>query len=127
MPIPDVVFSSLSPAWQQLVRLMQSLRHGRLRNVVVRDGEPTFDPPPTAVRVVKLDRPNQKHPTIETADFPLRREVLDLVAHVRAMKQGTIERLEIVNGMPQLAEVAELVAPAGPPVTRPTSTREPRH
>lgn len=122
MATPDVMFSSLSPACQRLVRLMQSLRHGRLRKVVVRDGEPAFDPPPTAVRVVKLDRPNQRHPTIEAADFPLRREVLDLLAQMRAVEDGTIERLEIVDGMPVLAEVAEPV-PAG--ALPRTLTREP--
>jgi hypothetical protein len=121
MGVPDVTFSSLSPSFQRLVRLMQSIRHGRLRNLVIRDGEPCFDPPPTAVRLVKLDRANTPHPAAAETDFPLRREVLDLVAHVRGVKDGTIERLEVVDGMPVLVELAEPIAPV--PVNRTTSTR----
>jgi hypothetical protein len=128
MGVPDVTFSSLSPSFQRLVRLMQSICHGRLRNLVIRNGEPTFDPPPTAVRVLKLDRPNACHPGAAAEDFPVRREVLDLIAQVRGVRNGTIERLEVVNGMPQLAEVAEPVAPPEPAPARPaTSTPRSRH
>ena len=125
MPTPDVMFSSLAPAFQRLVRLMQSIRHGRLRNVVIRHGEPTFDPPPTAVRVLKLDRPNVAHPAGAGEQFPVRREVLDLITQVRAVKNGTIERLEIVDGMPSLLELAEPVAPAAarPTTSTPRSAR----
>jgi hypothetical protein len=121
MGSPDVTFSSLTPSFQRLVRLMQSIRHGRLRNLIILDGEPSFDPPPTAVRVLKLDRPNVCYPAAACEDFPLRREVLDLITQIRGVMNGTIERLEVVNGMPQLVEVAEPVAPAN--VLPTTSTR----
>jgi hypothetical protein len=125
MATPDVMFSSLSPAFQRLVRLMQLIRHGRLRNLVIHDGEPTFDPPPTAVRVLKLDRPNVVHRAAASTDFPVRREILDLITQIRGIKAGTIERLEIVDGMPVLVELAEPVAPA--PVHPTTSTRPSVH
>jgi hypothetical protein len=121
MGAPDVTYSSLSPSFQRLVRLMQSIRHGRLKNLVIRDGEPAFDPAPTAVRLVKLGRPNTPHPAAAETDFPLRREVLDLVAHVRGVKDGVIERLEVQDGIPKWAEVAEPVTPASD--RPPTSTR----
>jgi hypothetical protein len=73
------------------------------------------------VRVLQLDRPNPPHPAAAAADFPIRREVLDLINQIRAMKEGTIERLEILNGLPKWAEVAEPVTPAAARPT--TSTR----
>jgi hypothetical protein len=122
MGAPDIMFSTLPQSFQRLVRLMQSIRHGRLRNLVIHNGEPAFDPPPTAVRVLKLDRPNVSHPSFEDADFPVRREVLDLITQMRGIRHGTIERLEIVNGMPALVELAEPVTPAA---ARPTTSTRP--
>jgi hypothetical protein len=71
------------------------------------------------VRVLKLDRPNDLHPAAGEADFPLRREVLDLISQVRGIKEGVVERLEVVDGMPKLVELAEPVAETRPK----TSTR----
>jgi hypothetical protein len=122
MGAPDIMFSTLPQSFQRLVRLMQSIRHGRVRDLVINNGEPVFDPPTTAVRVLKLDRANVSHPAAGDADFPVRREVLDLITQMRGIRHGTIERLEIMDGMPTLLELAEPVAPA---MARPTTLTRP--
>src|SRR5688572_13538448 len=125
---PDLTFSSLPLPFQQLIRLMQSMRHGRLLHLAIRDGLPVLDPPPTFVRTLKLDRPpSANEPGVTTSpEFPLRQEVVNLVLELRGVKEGTVERLEVMNGLPVLAELAE---PLARPWRRPdtTSTRTPTH
>jgi hypothetical protein len=107
MATSDVTFMSLSLSSQRLVKAMQSIRYGWLRHLAIHNGEPVFDPPPIAVRVLKLDRRRTMPLPSDRGDFPVRRQILDLLTVLKAMKQGTIERLEIVDGLPVLAEVAE--------------------
>ncbi len=111
MGAPDPMFSSLTPAERNLIRLIQSIDRGRLHHLTVCNGQPSFEAPLTAVRLIDLRRPKTRSQPvttpIETVDFALRREVMDLIFQIRAMKYGMIERLEVLHGLPTSAEVAE--------------------
>ena len=128
MAAPDPVLSTLPPAYRRLVRLMQSIGDGRLRHLHVRDGEPAFDPPPTAVRVLRLGRRNRGAPRSAPVpaaagrEFALRRGVPELVALLRGVDRGTVERLEVADGLPVLVELAEAVAAEGGHRTTSTPT-----
>jgi hypothetical protein len=43
----DVVTkAALTPARKRLIELMQEINYGRIESLMVRNGEPVFDPPP---------------------------------------------------------------------------------
>jgi hypothetical protein len=132
MSAPDPIFSSLTAAERNLVRLMQSIGCGRLRHLTVKDGQPTFQPPLTAVRIVNLRKVHlaRSQPvtvmgtSYPTTDFSLRREVINLLTQIRAMKSGIIDRLEILHGLPTAVEIGEPLALASTSLP-PTSTPSP--
>lgn len=121
MGAPDPMFSSLSAAERNLVRLLQSIQTGRIRHLSIRQGQPSLEAPMTVVRVLRLrpDLTATRSPTAladPSTDFLLRAEVVEMFRQTRAVTDGMIERLEVVDGLPTLIELAE---PATHP---PTST-----
>ena len=52
----------LSPGRQRLVELMQQIQFGRIHDLPVRGGEPVFEPPPRAVKTVKIAGRNAPRP-----------------------------------------------------------------
>ncbi|MBN1606478.1 MAG: hypothetical protein JW940_07580 [Polyangiaceae bacterium] len=101
---------SLSPPRQRLVELSQKINFGVIENLVVRDGEPLFNPPPRVVRAVKLGGENGPRPEYALRDFALRAEVRELFAHLDALGEGTVRRLEVKHGLPFRMEIEEVVA-----------------
>ena len=51
---PSRCKSSLSSGRARLVELMEQLCFGRIENLIIRGGEPTFDPPPKVSRDVQV-------------------------------------------------------------------------
>jgi hypothetical protein len=95
-------FSDLSPARKALVRLFQSVNFGQIIGLAIRDGEPVFlDPEPTVLVDVKLDGDEGERPEADLADFTLRQEVRRFLAHLEQLKNGTVERVELRNGIPR--------------------------
>lgn len=92
--------SSLTPARQCLVTVMQRLRYGKILDLVVRDGEPVLDPPPEVVQEVRFSasRTRPEHPRSE--DFSLKSPVIDLFRRLTKLGNGTIDILEVQNGLP---------------------------
>jgi hypothetical protein len=103
----DVKFSTLSPPRRRLVRLMQSLRYGRLHDLVVGGGEPVFEPAPRIVRTVRLRDGafNDPPPQAEAADFAVCAEVLALLRHLDQLRNGRILRVDVVHGVPTFFEL----------------------
>ena len=92
--------AALPPARAHLVELMQELNYGHLEDLVVRDGEPVFDPPPRVVHDVKFCAENSPRPEVSREDFTLKAKVCDLFAQMEAMGSGIIIRLEVQAGLP---------------------------
>ncbi|MGQ9677527.1 MAG: hypothetical protein ACUVX1_17840 [Chloroflexota bacterium] len=69
--------SSLSHQQTRLIELMQELDFGQVRDLVARDGEPVFDPPPRVVREVKFGSENGPRPEAAKGDFALKAQVRD--------------------------------------------------
>jgi len=94
-------FAQLSPARQQLVRLLQTINYGRIEDLLVRDGDPIFEPSPVVVVDAKLYRDDGPRPEVGLADFVLRDDVRRLMARLDHAKNGTIQRLEVRAGIPR--------------------------
>lgn len=105
-----VALASLPPAGERLVRLMQELNFGQVRDLVVRDGEPVFDPPPRVVREVKFGGENGPRPEAAKADFALKVQVRELFAQLEALGDGLVECIEVKHGLPFKMTVEEVTA-----------------
>jgi len=99
--------SSLSPSKAHLVKLMQRINHGCIKELVVREGEPVLDPPPRVIRSVKFGGENGARPESAKGDFVLKEQVLDLFEWMKSMQNGVIRHLEIKHGLPFRMDVEE--------------------
>jgi hypothetical protein len=92
--------SSLSPARQRLIELLQATNFGRIENLHVRNGEPVFDPPPRIVHEIKFGGENDPRRELTAADFPLKAQVIELFARCDQIGNGVIETLSVKHGLP---------------------------
>lgn len=90
----------LSEPRRRLVRLMQRLLFGRIEDLLVRRGEPVFDPPPTTIREHKFGGENGPHPKVRADNFLLKDQVVDLFRQLDALGDGVIAVLEVKHGLP---------------------------
>jgi len=103
----SVALASLPPAGERLVRLMQELNFGQVRDLVIRDGEPVFDPPPRLVREVKFGGENGPRPEAAKGDFALKAQVRELLARLESLGDGIVECIEVKHGLPFRMTVEE--------------------
>jgi hypothetical protein len=96
----EVKKSSLSPAGQRLVALMQSVNFGEIRDLHVRDGQPLFLPAPAVVRLVKLGADNRPRPECEGSDFLIKSQILELLEELGRFGNGRVLRIGIKHGIP---------------------------
>jgi hypothetical protein len=100
--------SSLSAAQKRLLETMQKMNFGRIEDLTIRGGEPAFSPPPRIVKDVKLGATdNGSRPELESDDFALKREHIELFENLRRLGDGTIEAIEIKSGLPFMLTVEE--------------------
>ena len=104
-------FSDLSPARQTLVRLCQDVNFGQILDLQVTSGEPIWDPGPTILTEVRLDIEEGPRPERELPDFQLSSEIRRLVRYLNQIKDGTITKIEIRDGLPRRLVVASCRAP----------------
>lgn len=95
-----VTKATLSPQRRRLVEMMQGLNFGRVEGLIVRDGEPVFDPPPRVLREVKLCAENGPRPEVGKEEFALKAQVRGLFAQIEVMGDGVIPCLEVKHGLP---------------------------
>jgi hypothetical protein len=105
--------SELSVPRQALARLCQSLNYGQVLELVVRNGEPIFDPEPNILVEVKLDgNGDGQRQEADLPDFALREELCRLMACLDRLKNGRIERIEVRAGVPRLIVMRRPLAEA---------------
>ena len=93
--------SQLSPSRQALVQLCQTINHGSIEDLDVRQSEPVFDPFPVMLKDVKLDADEQRRPELDLRDFALSDEVIRLMNLLDKMESGSIRRIEVRGGLPR--------------------------
>ena len=101
---------SLPPERQQLIREMQRINFGQLKSLAVRGGQPVFEPLPGIVREHKFCGDNGPRAELETADFLLKQQVVELFAFFDQLQNGVIDVLEIKHGLPFRMIVTEVPA-----------------
>ena len=92
--------SSLSPARQRLLRLMQTVNFGRIEQLRVSGGDPVFAPPPRVIREIKFGAENGPRPEQDLSDFTLKTQHCELFATLDRMGDRTVESLEVQHGLP---------------------------
>ena len=93
--------SSLSTPQKRLLEILQKVNYGRVEDLSIRGGEPMFSPPPRIVRDVKLGAAdNGARPELESTDFALKREHVELFESLGRLADGTIECIEVKAGLP---------------------------
>jgi hypothetical protein len=94
-------FSQLSPERQALVRILQAVNFGEIRDVHIREGNPIADDASAVLLDAKLDAEEIPRPELHLDDFELRAEVGRLMSRLDELKDGTIRRLEVRAGIPR--------------------------
>jgi hypothetical protein len=93
--------SSLSIAQMHLLEMMQRLNYGRIERLSLHDGQPVFTPGPRIVKDIKLAAAdNGVRAEINSPDFYLKCEHIELFKHLRAIGNGIIESIEVKAGLP---------------------------
>jgi hypothetical protein len=96
-----VTKSSLSTRQKQLLETMQKMNFGRIEGLLIRGGEPIFEPPPRITKDVKFGSgDNSARPEFAVNDFALKREHIELFEHLQQVGDGRIESIEIKAGLP---------------------------
>ena len=122
LPARGLRFSQLSVPRRALVRLCQTIDHGCIENLEVKNSEPIFDPLPVMLKDVKLDSDEGPRPELALEDFAVSDEVFRLITLLDEMKCGTIRRVEVRAGIPRrivfralLTEVRSPLPQTAPP------------
>ena len=107
--MPETAKASLTKPRQRLVTLMQHISFGKIEDLLVRNGDPVFDPSPRVIRSIKLGGKNCPRPEIGLADFVLKAAVLDLFHHLDELGTGSIAAIEVCDGIPIHLRVQETI------------------
>ena len=92
--------SELTRASRHLLQLLSRVGFGRIENLLIRGGQPKWVPKPRVLRSVKLGIRTPPEPPRRTGDFQLRRQHIELLDLLDQLQDGTIARLDIVDGLP---------------------------
>ena len=92
--------STVSPARQHLIEMMQDVHYGTIEGLGVRGGEPVLEPAPRAVRDLVLGKFERAHPARALPDFELRDALIDLFELFDREQDIDIDRLTIQAGLP---------------------------
>jgi hypothetical protein len=96
-----VTKGGLSEPRQRLVEIMQRINFGRIENLMIRAGEPAFDPAPKIIRDIKLGG-GENGPRAELArdDFALKSQVVEMFAHLSRLDDGSVAVIHVAHGLP---------------------------
>jgi len=101
--------SSLSPARKSLLELMQKINFGRIEGLLIDDGEPVLNSSFRIVRKIRFGAENCPRREFKANDFVLKTQVVDFFIQLEHLKNGTVNGLEIKDGLPCLMNVEETV------------------
>lgn len=95
-----IQLKSLTPPRQRLIRMMQQLNFGQIRNLQLLRGEPVLGPPLTTVEDVKLDGQKGPRPEHTLSDFILKDQHLELFKEFDRIGTGYLDELTVRHGLP---------------------------
>lgn len=92
--------SGLSVQRRRLLETMQRLNFGRIENLAVRAGEPTFGPGLRIVQDIKIGGENGPRPELACDDFALKSQFAELFDHLCRLGDGSVAMIEVKHGLP---------------------------
>jgi hypothetical protein len=93
-------FSELSGLRQAFIRQCQRMGFGKIVGLVVCDCEPVIGAQTEVLLDVKLDSAETRRPEQDLSDFVLCAEMVRLFHKLDAIRNGTIEHVEVRAGIP---------------------------
>jgi len=84
---------------------MQRLNFGRIEDLVVRGGEPVFDPAPRVIQKVKIGGENGPRTEFSTTDFLLKKQMIELVEAIASLGEGKVLTIDVKHGLPFAVEI----------------------
>jgi hypothetical protein len=104
---PPERLSDLPDSTRVLALTMHHVRFGRFEDLVVRNGKPVFNPPPSLIRVSRIGGAASENSDLrpEDGDWALTSHLVELVEELDRIGDGVVSRLEFRNGLPVLVEV----------------------
>lgn len=106
-PAPGMKTTDLSAAQQRLLGLMREIQFGRIESLAVTGGDPDFSAGPTVIREIKFGAGDGVEVRPNGRDFALKAQAVEMFQHLRRMRDGVVEVLEIRNGLPFRMSVRE--------------------
>ena len=97
---PAMRKSELSASRRWLVERMQQLGFGRIKHLVIANGEPVLNPPPRILRHRRFTGPNNSRREAKLENFALKRQVVNLLNELDAIGSGVITALDVRDGLP---------------------------
>jgi len=105
----EITKQDLSDARRRLLELMQEINFGRIEGLVVKGGEPVFDPSPRVVREIKFGGENGPRRELGSDEYILKSQVVEFFAHLSRLDNGTVETIQVKHGLPFLMSVEETI------------------
>lgn len=99
-PPCEIRYSSLSVSRRRLLSLIGDIRFGSIENLIVTDGDPGWEPPPTVTRVILLRDAASPRVQRPTRDFVLKMQMVQLLQLLEEIGTGTIQRIDVQDGLP---------------------------
>jgi hypothetical protein len=96
--------TQVKPEYQVLIRFMQRLHFGKIKNLVIRDGIPELRPALDTIKTVKMGCANKRRPEIAVEDFALKSEVRDLFEMIEKIRNGVVS-IQVRDGLPFLVKI----------------------
>jgi hypothetical protein len=84
---------------------MQRLNFGRIEDLVVRGGEPVFDPAPRVIQKVKIGGENGPRTEFSSTDFLLKKQMIELVEAITSLGEGKVLTIDVKHGLPFAVEI----------------------
>lgn len=106
----DPMKSHLSPPRQRLVHLAQRMFFGTIRDLVIKQGEPVFDPLPRIIRRKKCGGNNLPRQQSAKDDFALKQDWVEFFRDIDAIGDGVILLIEVAHGLPFVYEFEDMIA-----------------
>ncbi|MEZ4651967.1 MAG: hypothetical protein R3E97_24835 [Candidatus Eisenbacteria bacterium] len=103
----------LTPTTRRLLELIERIGFGRIENLWVRSGEPSFDPPPRVLRDLRL-KPGPSAPATNRPG-ELKDQFVQLMRLLRQLGDGVVELIEVQNSLPFRVVLEEPQLPTSAP------------
>jgi hypothetical protein len=94
-----VTKSSLNPAQQRTVEIIEALGFGAIEHLSIHDGSPCYDPEPRIVQTIKLDAEPAQHPEPAPSDLTLKKEFESLFNQLSRLHDGVVD-IEVRHSLP---------------------------